>query len=82
MAKLFKDYVNGVENDVIRVKFNEMGITDEDLIAALIRTANVVAEEAYWVGREEGVDIGYDRGYDAGRLDEQINELDRNQTEE
>lgn len=78
MAKLFKDYVNGVENDVIRVKLNESGITAENVVDLIIKLTNEVAEDAYWVGREIGVDLGYDRGYDAGRLDEQINELDRN----
>lgn len=82
MAKLFKDYIDGVNNDVIRAKLNEVGVNDEHAISLIISLTNTVGEEAYWVGRDEGVDIGYDRGYDAGRQDEQINEIDRNQTEE
>jgi hypothetical protein len=57
MGKVYKGYIEGVDKDVFTAKLNEMGITNEDLIAALIRTVNVVAEEAYWDGRDTGTEL-------------------------
>jgi hypothetical protein len=57
MGKIYKNYIDGVDDDAFRAELAKMGITDENAVTAAMTIANKVAEEAYWDGRDTGAEL-------------------------
>lgn len=62
MEKFYGNYITGVNANAVRAKFASMSVTDEAAITVAISIAERAADEAYWVGVDEGRERGFNSG--------------------